>query len=191
MTVRPSWSKKYQTIMSSTRFDNQITSDLPIPPGFYIKELLEERDWTQGELAKRMGRPVQAINEIVNGKKAITAETALQLEKTLGMSAEAWMGLESDYRLALARQGGTEAPALTILQVFVDELEPDDPARGYSRFLEYVDSFANRLGSSSTTLILRTVEALRSVDPAVIEWKTTVPPGTAENFEKLANAVSK
>jgi HTH-type transcriptional regulator/antitoxin HigA len=51
-----------------------------------------------------MGRPVQAINEIVKGKKEITPETALQLERVLGVPAHIWLGLESTYRQALARR---------------------------------------------------------------------------------------
>lgn len=43
-----------------------------------------------------MGRPVQAINEIVRGKKAITAETAIQLERILGGSARFWVNLSGD-----------------------------------------------------------------------------------------------
>jgi len=50
-----------------------------------------------------MRRPVQAINEIVRGRKAITAETALQLEDALGVSADFWLRLEADYQLNTAR----------------------------------------------------------------------------------------
>ena len=50
-----------------------------------------------------MGRPVNAINEIVNGKKAITAETALQLEAVMPeIPARFWLNLETEYRLAKA-----------------------------------------------------------------------------------------
>jgi HTH-type transcriptional regulator/antitoxin HigA len=50
-----------------------------------------------------MGRPLQAVNEIVRGKKRITGETALQLAEALGTSAELWMRLEADYELNRAR----------------------------------------------------------------------------------------
>ena len=58
---------------------------------------------TQQELAARTGRPPQAINEIIRGKKAITNETALQLEKVLGIPAHIWMNLETSYQMTLAR----------------------------------------------------------------------------------------
>jgi HTH-type transcriptional regulator/antitoxin HigA len=50
-----------------------------------------------------MGRPSQAINEILKGDKAITPETALQLEQVLGVSAQLWSNLEAEYRLVLAK----------------------------------------------------------------------------------------
>ena len=59
---------------------------------------------TQRELAARLGRPAQAINEIIRAKKAITPETAIGLEKVLGIDAQFWTNLESNYRLSLARR---------------------------------------------------------------------------------------
>ena len=81
----------------------RIWSDLPIPPGEVLEEELEERGMSQRELATLMGRPPQAINEIIRGKKAVTAETALGLERALGIDAGFWMNLETTYRLTLAR----------------------------------------------------------------------------------------
>ncbi len=82
--------------------------DVAIPPGEYLSEEIEARNFTQRELAKRMGRPVNAINEIINGKKAITADTALQLEAVMPeIPARFWLNLETDYQLtqALIRRG--------------------------------------------------------------------------------------
>ncbi len=72
-------------------------------PGALLAEELAERGMTQSALAKAAGRPFKAINEIVNGKKAITAETAIQLEHALGISARTWMNLQTTYELAKAR----------------------------------------------------------------------------------------
>ena len=78
-------------------------SDIAIPPGEYLAEEIEARGFSQKELAKRMGRPVTAINEIINGKKAITAETALQLEGVIPeIPARFWLNLETDYQLTKA-----------------------------------------------------------------------------------------
>jgi len=73
--------------------------DLAIPPGELLAEELSARGMTQSQLARQMGRPLQAINEIVRGRKRITGETALQLAEALGTNAELWMRLESDYEL--------------------------------------------------------------------------------------------
>jgi HTH-type transcriptional regulator/antitoxin HigA len=74
--------------------------DIAIPPGEYLAEEIEARGISQKELAKRMGRPLNAINEIINGKKSITAETALQLEEVMPeISARFWLNLETDYQL--------------------------------------------------------------------------------------------
>lgn len=81
-----------------------LQSDLAIPPGEYIAEVLEEYGMSQAELARRMGRPAQAVNEIIKGEKSITPDTALQLEKVLGLPAALWLGLESEYQLTKARQ---------------------------------------------------------------------------------------
>ena len=74
-----------------------------IPPGETLRETLETIGMSQTELADRTGRPKKTINEIIVGKAAITAETALQLERVLGITASFWNNLERNYREALAR----------------------------------------------------------------------------------------
>ncbi|MCL1570883.1 HigA family addiction module antitoxin [Xanthomonas nasturtii] len=73
------------------------------PPGEFLREELEARNWTQTELAEIIGRPVRLVNEIIAGKKAITPETAIQLGESLGTGAEVWMNLESQYQLSKVR----------------------------------------------------------------------------------------
>jgi addiction module HigA family antidote len=74
------------------------------PPGETLRELLEERGVSQAELAVRMGRPKKTISEIINGKAAITPETALELELVLGVPASFWGAREAHYREYLARK---------------------------------------------------------------------------------------
>jgi len=77
--------------------------DVAIPPGEFLAEEIKARGISQKELARRMGRPLNAINEIVNGKKAITAETALQLEEVMPeIPARFWLNLETDFQLTRA-----------------------------------------------------------------------------------------
>jgi HTH-type transcriptional regulator/antitoxin HigA len=74
--------------------------DIAIPPGEYLAEEIKARGISQKELARRMGRPINAVNEIIHGKKAITAETALQLEEVMPeIPARFWLNLETDYQL--------------------------------------------------------------------------------------------
>jgi HTH-type transcriptional regulator / antitoxin HigA len=80
------------------------------PPGRVIGEELEARDWTQKDLAEIMGRPPQAINEIISGIKQVTPETALELSQAFGTSAEFWTNLESNYQLFRARQASQDKP---------------------------------------------------------------------------------
>ena len=87
-----------------------VESDLAIHPGVTLAEELEAREMTQKALAEAMDRPVQVVNEIINGKKAITAETALQLERVLDIPARFWMNLQTDYDLTVARLAGRKRP---------------------------------------------------------------------------------
>ncbi len=82
--------------------------DWAVAPGEILLEALQDRGMTQAELANRMARPPKTINEIIKGKAAITADTALQLERTLGISAAFWSGLEARYREHIARQAAQE-----------------------------------------------------------------------------------
>ena len=72
------------------------------PPGEFVREELDERGWTQADLAVILNKPLPAVNEIITGKKAITPETAKSLGDAFGVGAEFWLNLESAYRLSLA-----------------------------------------------------------------------------------------
>lgn len=86
----------------------EIHPDLALPPGDFLAEVLDDLNMSQADLARRMGRPAQAINEIVKGSKALTPETALQLEHVVGVPAHIWLGLEAEYRLVMARRAEAE-----------------------------------------------------------------------------------
>ncbi len=83
---------------------HDFTSAVPIHPGEILQEELEARDWTQKHLAELMHRPIQLVNNIINGRSGISAETALDLAEIFGTSAQFWINLDSNYRLTLARQ---------------------------------------------------------------------------------------
>ena len=74
-----------------------------IPPGTHLRDILTSQGISQRVLSQIMGRPPQVVNAIIKGARAITPQTALELEQALGINAEYWLGLEWGYRLALAR----------------------------------------------------------------------------------------
>jgi HTH-type transcriptional regulator/antitoxin HigA len=74
-----------------------------LPPGAFIREELLERGWTQAQFARILGRPLQAVNEILTARKRITAQTALQIAAAFGTSPELWLNLENAYQLSIAR----------------------------------------------------------------------------------------
>ena len=70
-------------------------------PGEMIREELEAREMTQVALAKAMGRSPRLVNEIVRGRRSITAETAVALEDALGLPAMFWLDLQAQYDLSV------------------------------------------------------------------------------------------
>ena len=102
------------------------SSNTAVSPGSILKVEIDFLGITQKDLAARMGRPTQAISEIISGKKAVTPETALELESVLGIKAHVWVNLESGYRLTLARtqEQANMASEVALLKDFnVRELE--------------------------------------------------------------------
>ena len=78
----------------------------PTHPGrILFEDFLEPLGMSQNTLAKAIGVPVPRVNEIVRGRRSITADTALRLAKFIeGSSAEFWLNLQSRYELRVARQ---------------------------------------------------------------------------------------
>lgn len=70
------------------------------PPGEFLREELEARDWSQQELADILDRPPRLVSELISGKRAITPETAKGLGEAFGTSPDYWMNLESQYQLS-------------------------------------------------------------------------------------------
>jgi antitoxin HigA-1 len=72
----------------------------PVHPGEILtEEFLKPMELSQSRLAQELGVPPRRINEIVLGKRGITADTALRLARYFGMSAEFWLGLQMDFEL--------------------------------------------------------------------------------------------
>jgi addiction module HigA family antidote len=77
---------------------------LPIHPGEILSEELEEIGISAAELARQLNIPTNRITGILNGQRAVTADTALRLGHWFGTSAEFWLNLQKLYELRLAEQ---------------------------------------------------------------------------------------
>ena len=77
----------------------------PIHPGeILLEDFMKPMGISINRLARDLDVPPGRISEIVNGKRAVTADTALRLGKFFGMSPETWVGLQADYDLRVARR---------------------------------------------------------------------------------------
>jgi addiction module HigA family antidote len=81
----------------------------PIPPGeILLEEFMRPLGVSINRLGRDIGVPPNRISGIVNGKRSITADTALRLGKYFGTSAETWLDLQSDYDLRMIRRTAGE-----------------------------------------------------------------------------------
>ncbi len=81
----------------------------PIHPGEILQEeFLKPMDISQNQLGRRLGVSPRRINEIVHGKRSVTADTALRLSTFFGNSSSFWLGLQMDYDLDVAKDKSLE-----------------------------------------------------------------------------------
>ncbi len=76
----------------------------PIHPGELLHEELQEREISLNQLSRDIRIPLSRVSLIVNGKRGITADTALRLARYFDTSAEVWLNLQNAYDLDVARQ---------------------------------------------------------------------------------------
>ena len=82
---------------------NNLTPVSAIHPGEMIKDEIEFRGISQKALAAEIGLPASVLNEVLNGKRAVTTEYARLLEAALGIEADLWLKLQSDYNKQIAK----------------------------------------------------------------------------------------
>jgi addiction module HigA family antidote len=75
-----------------------------IHPGEHLAEELKELDMSAAELARQLDVPTNRVTEILNGRRAITGDTALRLAHFFGTTAEFWLNLQTLYELRLAQK---------------------------------------------------------------------------------------
>lgn len=79
------------------------TTDYAVAPGEYLEEWIEDQALSQQQVADLLGSSRKQVNEIVNGRAPITSETAMRLERVVGIPAKTWLKYEALYRADLAR----------------------------------------------------------------------------------------
>jgi HTH-type transcriptional regulator/antitoxin HigA len=84
--------------------ENKFKPDYSIHPGQYLAEVLDSRSISQFEFAQRTGLSTKTVNHILSGKSSFSTEVALVFERTLGISANIWIGLLEQYHLFHARK---------------------------------------------------------------------------------------
>jgi HTH-type transcriptional regulator/antitoxin HigA len=94
--------------------ENRYQPNVVSPPGETLLDILEERGMSQAELSRRMGRPKKTINEIIQGKAAITHDTSLQLEKVLSVPSHFWINRQQHFDQYIARIEEREQFALHV-----------------------------------------------------------------------------
>jgi addiction module HigA family antidote len=87
----------------------------PIHPGEILADEIKELGISASELARILHVPTNRITEIINGRRGITAETALRLGQYFGTGAEFWINLQKNYELKLAEQKIGKIVAETII----------------------------------------------------------------------------
>lgn len=79
----------------------------PIHPGEMLRDELEARGLSQRKFSEIIGMSYTAFNEIINGKRPISTDTALKIEAATGISADIWVGLQADFNMQTARNDST------------------------------------------------------------------------------------
>ena len=103
---------KYLNIMSK----NNITPFVATHPGEMIKDKLKERNMTQKQLSEMSGIKASILSETINGKRSISLNMAVALEKVLGVPADIWMNMQNQYDLDSANiaERNTQSQTVTI-----------------------------------------------------------------------------
>lgn len=99
------------------------TTNYAVAPGEYLEEWIEANSLSQQRTAELLGSSRKQVNEIVNGRAPITSDTAMRLERVVGIPAKTWLKYEALYRADLARIADEEN-----LAQYADEIAPSTAA---------------------------------------------------------------
>jgi antitoxin HigA-1 len=108
----------------SGNMDGKMNNDQipPVHPGIYLKELLDELDVSQHQLIQDLGVSDVQIGYIINGKRPITAEFALQLGRYFGQTPHYWTNLQSRYDTDIAEDALSEKVEREVSPLSIDRM---------------------------------------------------------------------
>ena len=92
---------------SADMIANNLTPFEPTHPGEFLREEIECRGISQTKLANEIGLRVSLLNELINGKRDFTIEYALMIEAALGIDADYWINLQTNYDKARVRHNAS------------------------------------------------------------------------------------
>jgi HTH-type transcriptional regulator / antitoxin HigA len=96
------------TDLTAIDTNTSFNTDWASPPGDTILDLIEERGWTQQQLADLLGYSTEQASQLIDGKAPLTEGDALQLQNVLGIPIGFWLNRETSYQAHLARLAPTQ-----------------------------------------------------------------------------------
>lgn len=129
-----------------TNLAGPFAPDWVSPPGDTILDIIEERDWTQAELAERLGFSPKHVNQLIKGKVPLTEDAAIRFERVLGSTVGFWLAREAQYRERCARLQAAEK---------------------YSQWTDWVDMLPLKEMMATGSIAKRRIDA--KAKPALVE----------------------
>lgn len=192
---------------------NGWSPDWATHPGEHLAEYIEARGWSQAEFARLTDLTPKLVSEIVNGKNPVTPETAIKLERVLGLRDYIWLGLQRDWDLHQARQKAMAvAPEekswlaqFPIKELKAQKLLPDTTNDGslldaLLRLLGVGDTFAYAAKCRGFAVQHRQSQSYESSPHHVFTWlmlgeqrarAMNLPPFDAAKFERAVRQIRK
>ena len=160
------------------------------PPGEFIKDELEAREWTQDDLSEITGLTPPVISNVINGKRPISLEIASSLAGAFGTSAQFWMNLETAYQLFVETRADESISRKASL--FAITPVKEIAKRGWIEWTKNIDVLEQRvltfLGINSVTeepqLQYATKKSTATANPAQVAWVCRarhIAPGISAN----------
>lgn len=179
-------------------------------PGQHLEEYLEAREMSQAELARLTGLTPKLISTVVSGKNPVTPDTALKLERVLGLKADTWLSLQSRFDLHVAQNAESSVPQEFLSLFPIKELVARGVLPAKEKASELGNALLSFLGIGSPGVLATRIEGLcvrhrqsakaKSSPEHVLSWlllgetrarKMNVGPFSADKFQFALSEIRK